>query len=434
MLIVTSPEFSTAPAAGLTTEVDWALSVDGEMVMDHGQCVATLLPHDTELVLVLPPRAVSWHRVVVPKVPQAKLRAVLEGILEERVLSDTTELHFAVEPGARPGQTLWVAVCDKEWLIGWLQTLERAGRPVSRVVPALWPLNPLTPPTDPNGLDLSKEPTLHWAYSEADQIWLATASPMGVRCTPLRESVSSTFGESSFGGASSAAGTPPSIDIDLTNPPTTSWLADPSVAAVTERALGRRFELVSRPSWLLQCALSDWNLAQFDLSQSAAARRGQRLRRTMRRWRSAPSYRAARWGLGALLAVHLVGLNVAAWREHSALDTKKAAVTQTLQQTFPQVTLVVDAPVQMRRELSLLLKNSGTLSASDLETQLAAVAAVSGEAQTIPTAISYADEETRLGGWRGPPELVESMAQTLSQSGWRARVEGNDLLVSPAPP
>ncbi|MFN3492866.1 MAG: type II secretion system protein GspL, partial [Hydrogenophaga sp.] len=298
MLIVTPPEFSTAPASGLTTLVDWALSSDGEMVVDHGQCVATLLPHDAELVLVLPPRSVSWHRVTVPKVPQAKLRAVL---------SDTAELHYALEPRGRSGQTLWVAACQKEWLVGWLQSLERAGRPVSRVVPALWPLNPLVPASDVASPDTGMQPTLHWAYSEDDQIWLATASPVGVRCTPLRESAKSTFGESSFG--TTAGGSAPALDLVLPDSATTSWLADPAVAATAERSLGHRFELVSRPSWLLQCALSEWNLAQFALSQSPAARRSQRWRRNLRRWRSSPQFRAARWGLGALLAVQLVGLN-----------------------------------------------------------------------------------------------------------------------------
>lgn len=433
MLIVTPPEFSTAPATGLTTPVEWALSLDGEMVMDHGECVATLLPHDPELVLVLPPRTVSWHRIAIPKVPQTKLRAVLDGILEERVLSDTAELHFALEPGGRSGQTLWVAACQKEWLVGWLQSLERAGRPVSRVVPALWPLNPLVPAVDPNGTDLGREPTLHWAFSETDQIWLATTCPLGVRCTPLRESAKSTFGESSF-GVTGAVPTTQAVDLALPDTPTTSWLADPAVAAVAERALGHRFELVSRPSWLLQCALSDWNLAQFDLSQSAAARRGQRWRRNLRRWRSSPTFRAARWGLAALIAVQLVGLNAAAWAERNALNAKRMAVAQTLQQTFPHVTLVLDAPVQMQRELSLLLKSSGTLSTGDLESQLAGVAVASGAPDTIPTTIAYRNDESRLGGWRGSPETLNALVQVLERNGWQVRIEGSELVLKAAQP
>jgi general secretion pathway protein L len=433
VLIVTTPDFSAAPASGTSAMLDWVLSIDGEMVMDHGQCAATLLPADPEVVLVLPPRSVSWHRVALPKVPQAKLRAVLDGMLEERVLSDTAELHFSLEPGGRSGQTIWVAACHKEWLQGWLQALERAGRPVSRIVPALWPLNPLTPAVDANGADLTAEPTLHWAYGEGQQVWLATTCPMGIRCTPLRDSAASTFGESAFEGLMPAVAGPP-VDIAVSDPMSTRWLADPSVSALAERALNHRFDLVSRPSWLLQCAFSDWNLAQFDLSQSSGARRGERWRRNFRRWRSAPAFRAARWGLAALVVVQLVGLNAAAWAERNALASKRAAVAQTLQQTFPHITLVLDAPVQMQRELSILLKTTGTLSSADLENQLAVIAQSAGEPRPFPTTIAYSNSEGRFGGWRGPGEALTALRETLERNGWQVRLEGEELTLRPSMP
>ena len=122
--------------------------------------------------------------------------------------------------------------------------------------------------------------------------------------------------------------------------------------------LQQRFELVARPAWLLRCAQSDWNLAQFDLSLSAGVRRSQRLRRTLRQWRSAPAWRPARWGLAALVGAQLLGLNAAAWHERSLLSAKQEAVQQTLQTSFPQVTLVLDAPVQMQRELARLQQAS----------------------------------------------------------------------------
>ncbi len=433
MLIVTASDFSVAPAASSSAMVDWALSADGEMVLDHGQCAASLLPRDADVVLVLPPRAVSWHRVVLPKVPQAKLRAVLDGLLEERVLSDISELHFALEPGGRSGQTVWVAACAKAWLLSWLQALESVGRPVSRIVPSLWPLTPLTPTSDANDADLSAEPTLHWAHDEGEQVWLATSCPQGVRCTPLRESANSTFGESAFGGMASATSGPP-IDIATSDPGTTRWLADPSVAAMAERALNQRFDLVSRPSWLLQCAFSDWNLAQFDLSLSSGARRGQRWRRTVRRWRSSPSFRAARWGLAALVAVQLVGLNVTAWAERSAIDAKKVAVRQTLQQTFPHVSLVLDAPVQMQRELSQLLKVSGALAPGDLENQLGVIAQSSVEPRPFPTSIAYSDNEGSFGAWRGSEESLNALIQAMERVGWQVRVEGSDMFIRPPMP
>jgi len=416
VLILTPADFSVAPASGPAAVLDWASSVNGEAVTDNGQSAASLLPRDDDVVLVLPPRAVSWHRMAVPKVGGARLRAVLDGLLEDRLLTDTADMHFALEPGGRAGQTVWIAACERLWLRGWLQALEAAGRPVARIVPALWPLAPLD----------GAMPTLHWAHDEGNQVWLASASPLGVRCTPLEDSGQSGLGESAFGGLSSAAG---SIANELLNadPATTRLLADPAVAGLAEHAFNQRFDLIAKPAWLLQCAQSDWNLAQFDLSLSAGARRGQRLRQTLRRLRSAPDWRPARWGLGALVAVQLLGLNLAAWSERNSISVKQQAVTQTLQQTFPQVTLVLDAPVQMQRELSRLQQASGQLSGSDLETLLGALAQNTPMDGAAPSSLGFTTGELSAGGWPLDEAGLGEVQGALERSGWRVRSEGGEL-------
>jgi general secretion pathway protein L len=203
------------------------------------------------------------------------------------------------------------------------------------------------------------------------------------------------------------------------------------VAALAERTLDQRFELVPRPAWLLRCAQTDWNLAQFDLSLSAHARRGQRLKQLLRRWRSAPAWRPARWGLAALVAVQLVGLNGAAWHERSCLNAKQQALGQTLQQGFPQVALVLDAPVQMRRELNRLQQASGTLSGSDLEAMLGALAQAAPGELAAPTALAYTTGEGRFSGWRASEDQLRTLQQSLQGSGWRARLEGNELTLQP---
>ncbi|MDM7949158.1 type II secretion system protein GspL [Hydrogenophaga sp.] len=429
LLVLTPSDFSIAPAAGSTAQLDWATSTTGQSVLDHGQSAASLLPRDDDVVLVLPPRAVSWHRLALPKVGSTRLRAVLDGLLEDRLLTDTTEMHFALEPGGRAGQTVWVAACERVWLRSWLQALEEAGRPVSRIVPAIWPLAPLGGPATP-GNDLTPAPTLHWAHDEGNQVWLSSASPLGVRSTPLPDGGTSAFGDSAFSGLSTTAG---SVSNELLNadPDTTRLLADPAVASRAERAFNQRFELVPRPSWLLQCAQSDWNLAQFDLSLSAGARRGQRLRQTVRRLRSAPVWKPARWGFGALVAVQLLGLNMAAWSERNSLSAKQQAVTQTLQQTFPNVTLVLDAPAQMQRELSRLQQASGQLAGGDLETMLGAVSQALPGDGLAAAAVAYTPGEARLGQWPGGEDTLRSVQDTLERNGWRVRSDGAELTLQP---
>lgn len=395
MLILTPQDFSLAPAQGAAAPVFWVRSADGQRVDEHGQSAASLLPADPEVVLVLPLRALSWHRVAVPKVAASRLRAALDGLLEERVLGDTADLHFALEPGGRPGQTLWVAACDKAWLRGWLQALEAAGRPVARIVPALWPSGP-------------QQPMLHWAHGSADAPWLASASADGVRYLPLPAAAPLARPDSPEAAAAA------------------QWLADPAVATAAEQALDQRFEPLPLTGWLLRCAQADWNLAQFDLSLSAGARRGQRLRQALRHFRNAPAWRPARWGLAALLLAQLLGLNIAAWQERQSLEGKRQTVRQTLQQTFPHVTLVLDAPVQMQRELAQLQQASGQLGPRDLE---ALLSAVGNGAPAQAQKLRYQAGELKLD-----TPAAASLASALNAPGWQARQEGESLVLRPATP
>ncbi|MCW5655652.1 type II secretion system protein GspL [Hydrogenophaga sp.] len=437
MLIVTPSDFSAAPPAGPAALFDWTSSANGQQVTEHGQAAASLLPRDEDVVLVLPPRAVSWHRVALPKVASARLRAALEGLLEDRLLQDTADLHFALEPGGRAGQTVWVAACQRDWLRGWLQTLEASGRPVSRIVPALWPLVEYEAvgaiPGNSRSFALDVPSTIHWAHHEGDQVWLGSASLLGVSCVPLSDASNTLAGSNSAQAVVSAL-MPPGAELPGDPGDFDVWLADPGVAELAEQVLQQRFELVARPAWLLRCAQSEWNLAQFDLSLSTGARRRQRLRRLLRQMRSAPAWRPARWGLAALLGAQLLGLNAAAWHERSTLTAKQQALQQTLQGTFPQVTLVLDAPVQMQRELARLQAASGALSPGDLETLLAAIDQASGGEALVPSAIEYTQGEGRFKGWRASEDQLRALQQTLERGGWRVRFDGNEVALRPPEP
>ena len=434
MLILTPTAFSLSPATP-TSALDWVRSPDGRLAAEHGSGAPSLLPVDNDVVLMLPPRAVSWHRVALPKVAAGRLRAALDGMLEDLLLNDPAELHFALEPGSRPGQTLWVAACHKSWLKSWLQVLEAAGRPASRIVPALWP-------TSAGGEH--RDETVHWAHDEGDRVWLATATPLGVRCVPLRENGSSsfghsstfgtpsTFGDSTFGGLGPAPRSAGDHLPAASDPATTHWFADPSITALAEQVCNQRFDLMPPPDWMLGCAQSDWNLAQFDLSLSSGARRGQRLRQVLRQWRSAPAWRPARWGLAALLLSLLGGLNAVAWMERSSLQDKQRAVTQLMQRTFPEVTVVLDAPAQMRSELTRLQQASGTLSTNDLEAMLAALA--TSVPDTVPGSIDFTPGDARLGAWQAPEDRLQAVQQALNARGWQASLEGGTLQIRPKAP
>jgi general secretion pathway protein L len=142
----------------------------------------------------------------------------------------------------------------------------------------------------------------------------------------------------------------------------------------------------------------------------------------------APRWRAARWGLVAALFANLAGLNAWAWRLDANLASKRAQVRQVLTQTFPNVKTVVDAPLQMERELALLRLSSGALSARDLEAMLSAAgtAVVQGAA---PAGLEFSAGQLTLSGLALTPANVELASGKLSGLGYTMRYEGERMVV-----
>ena len=132
-----------APSA--TTAYDYATTPDGRVLAAHASAPLALLPAPAkggDVVAVVPASQLSWHAVDLPKgvgTGSPRLRLVLENLLEDRLLDDTTDLHLALAPGASASGAVWVAVCNKAWLRGHLQALEAAQRPITRVVPEFTP-------------------------------------------------------------------------------------------------------------------------------------------------------------------------------------------------------------------------------------------------------------------------------------------------------
>ncbi len=70
--------------------------------------------------LALPPEHLSVLTVLLPPTPVHRIPAALAGALEEDLLDDPADLHFALAPDAasnmKAGQPFEVMVCNKAWL------------------------------------------------------------------------------------------------------------------------------------------------------------------------------------------------------------------------------------------------------------------------------------------------------------------------------
>ena len=146
MLIVTlhSPS-QTATSQGFAHEMAYAQTSASLALIKHGTASLALLPKSEQTVLMLPATALSWHKVDLPKLPrstaQTKLRAVLDGLMEEKLLDDTEKLHLALwQQNRADGSTQpWVAACDKAWLAAAIQDFQTAGHHVVSIVPHSMP-------------------------------------------------------------------------------------------------------------------------------------------------------------------------------------------------------------------------------------------------------------------------------------------------------
>jgi len=389
-----------AHPATAQTEFEYLVSQDGRHATAHASAPAALLPAasgaGSEVVALAPAAALSWHRVALPQGvgPRSpRLRAVLEGLLEERLLDDPEQVHFALGPQVAAGGPAWVAACDRAWLRSAVQVLEGAGRPVSRIVPEFAPEGP---------------PTLY-ALGEPEDARLVCTGAEGVFSLPL--------------AATSLALLP-------TLPESTRVVAEPAVAAQAEQILQHSPALLPPPARLLAATQTAWDLAQFEFASSGRARVFKKLSGGWAEFWRTPRWRPARWGAALLVLVQLVGLNAWAWKERSSLAAKREAAQGILRQTFPQVRAIVDAPVQMEREVAALRQLAGGTSGRDLEALLAAVASAA-PAGRVATALEYNGNELRVRGLAGNENEARPLLQALRSQGYSGSVQGDVLVVRP---
>ncbi|MES2890298.1 MAG: type II secretion system protein GspL [Pseudomonadota bacterium] len=334
-----SPGSAPEPDPG-QREYTYAVTTDGFALVSQGRCAAALLPKADSVVAVLADTDVGWHRITLPKAPASRLAAALVGVLEELLLEDADNTLLAVEPQATAGQPSWIAAVHLSWLRNELLALERSQVFVDRVVPAIWP---------------DEVPSGHFAEIEdsgGSDVAVSWSHGGGVAVLRLEGTLARTL-------------------VPRPGPPGTRWTTTPSAAMEAEKWLGMPINVMSASFRLLQASRTLWNLRQFSL-----ARKSKGLRAAGDFWRLflAPRWRPVRAGLITLIVLQVLGLNLWAWHQQSEIKARSAAADGVLTATFPQVRAVLDAPVQMQRELQALRAVAGKPGDNDLEPMLQAAA------------------------------------------------------------
>ena len=407
-LILTLPLANAAPPA----EYDYVLTLDGLQATAQGRTAASLLPataaKSTEVVAVVPARALSWHNITLPervlrsllsgRLEPARARGVLTGVLEEQLLDDSEKLHFAVFAAesvpANEAPRAWVAACDRAWLQSSLQALESVGLRVSRIVAECTPT-----------LSGTARVLLSDDMSPA-QMLLCTSQ--GVSLLPL------------LPGTLALVQAQKDLEV----------LAEPSVMALAEKSFGHQAQLQTGAQRMLLAAQSPWNLAQLELSASPGGRLRKRLASAWQQFLHSPQWRPTRWGVVALVVVQILGLNALAWRQRSLLDAQRASLQSMLQTSFPEVKLVIDAPAQMQRAVDDLARARGIGSDADLGRVFAIIGPLAPKGLGL-NSIEWNGQQVQLQANGLDANSVQPLSAALEARGLRARLQDGQLTITP---
>jgi general secretion pathway protein L len=390
----------TLPPPGQTSaELAYALISSAGVLTSHGRAASALLPKADQATLILPAQALSWHLAQLPKLPRGssaqKQQAVLAGVLEEQLLDDAAQLHLVACPALISSSKTWVAACNKAWLQEAVNALQAANVPLSSIVPQVFP-------SDAGSLHASGSP---------ESAWLTYCDAQGVITLPLNQ----------------AAMLPSPLPEGL-NPS-----AEPAVAALAESALGQRVNVLQAAQWAVHAAQAakaqGVDLAQGDLSVSGGGRAWQAFMNGLRDLIAAPAWRPVRYGLALLLLANVIGLNAWAWKQSAVVQGKRAQMNQLLSQSFPNVKVVVDAPLQMERELANLRQTQGQLSGRDFESiysRFSAIAVIN----PAPSAIEFIANEVQIKGSNISGEQLNALLPRLQYAGLGVRSDARALIVS----
>ena len=156
-------------------EFAFVVSNEARTILSSGHAPLELLPKADITILVAPAQALSWHQIAIPKVSQSQMRAVLDGLLEEQLLDDTSLTAIALSPKSQIGKEgikTWIATCNKAWLSESIAKFETAGQRVVQVVPAFEP-------------EKSESESYAFITGTTEEAFLTTVSVKGVLTFPM---------------------------------------------------------------------------------------------------------------------------------------------------------------------------------------------------------------------------------------------------------
>jgi general secretion pathway protein L len=327
-------------------------------LLREGHATIEAMPAADRLVLILAASDVLLTPATVPPLAPARLQLALPNLVEDVLAADAQPCHIAVGPAldeppagksaARGSRRRLLMVTERAWLRAVLDAFAGHRHRARHVLPAqlCLPLSALDDaPVATLALEAAADPMVaDTALLGADQV-LSADRAAGTRQWQLTVRTGPAAGYGLLLGDDALAAwqalAPPGI-----------WYGDRAAADAIAAV-----EPLSWQTWIegAQQSLHDrsLDLAQFEFGQGRADRLN------LRAWRW-PAALAA-----GLLLVQLIGMNVHWLMLRNEQQRLQAAQTQALRAAFPQTPVVVDPPLQMRRQVEQLRVASGRSTPDD---------------------------------------------------------------------
>ncbi|AOY97982.1 general secretion pathway protein GspL [Cupriavidus sp. USMAHM13] len=338
-------------------------------VLREGNARVEELPAADRLVLILSAGDVLLSEADVPPLAPARLKLALPNLVEDILAGDALLSHIAVGPALdaaaagtpRAARRRLLMVVDLAWLRAVLDAFAEHSHRRRCVLPAQLCL-PLAEPAAPDSAADGE------AATEPPPAAAAAPATLAIEdATPTLEQADGLLADDAIAAPRQAqrlwqltvrTGPHAGYGLLLGSESLAGWLAlAPAGNWIADREAGRHAGLpvapaaLGWPQWLAgaQDCLRDaaLDLAQFEFAQGRAERWN------LRAWRLPLALAAG------LLLVQLAGMNILWLKLHQEQQRLAAAQLQALRSAFPQLPVVVDPPLQMRRQVEQLRLASG---------------------------------------------------------------------------
>ncbi len=306
-----------------TSECPWALSDDSGAVIQTGQGPLASMPKARECIGVIGADRTLCGEIDAPSGARRRWLGALPFLVEAHTIPAPEENH--VVPGTSPGKRLALYVTNKEWLNQMADACRSENLPLRKALPEI---------------SLLPVPQNVWTV-----VWNGQE---GFVCTAPSKGMPLDAG-------------------DAHSPPIVLQLLLETAAAPAHIEL--RFladippEQKIMPSWQSRTGIlsrgEDWDWRSAPIPAHAPNLLWGELAPPARPLEWWPRLRPAVMLLGAMLAVEITGTNL----QWAMLSWEKRSLTQTMEQSFHQAfgnaAVVVNAPLQMRRNLAELRHGTG---------------------------------------------------------------------------